>query len=751
MRTALLLLLGLAALVPLSAQSLKGKVFGELETGREILPGATVAWIGTSRGTAANDNGVFELSLEGIKDKRIVVSYVGFIPDTAEVGELTYLSVTLVPDAAVLGDVTITGRRSGAYISDLSPIKTEVITQKELTKAACCDLAGCFETQATVQPQTTNVLTNSKELRILGLSGVYNQVLFDGMPLIQGLTYTYGISTFPGSVVDNIYVSKGANSVLQGFESLSGQINVEPRMPDETDQVFVNLYLNTFGETHVNANVAVPVGREKKWSTLLAFHTVQPAGTFDRDEDTFLDLPMLTRYMLYNRWTYGNDQERGWFAHIGGRMLFEERVGGQLDFDPASDKGSAEVYGQVVGFTQPEVYTKTGYRFNDDHALTVMASAFFQDQRTWFGTLQYDAEQVNAYLNVQHEYVWADRHLLKYGLSYRFQDLDETIRFSENVPPRTYAGTYTLRQRIPGLFAENAFHWQDDKIVWIAGARLDHHQDFGWFFTPRTLLKYSINAAHTVRASIGTGWRQVNLFSENINLLASSRDVIFEEALDPEQGFNWGVNYTWKFAIGSTTGSLSGDYYQTRFSSQFFPDYDTDPTKAFIRNFTGTSVSNAAQVEASMLFWETFEVRTAYNFLDVYRMEDGARNVLPFNPRNRLMAALSYRPRGDRWYFDVNGHWYGEQRLPDTGSNPPEYQTAPYSDPYVLVNGQVTFRTGQFELYAGMENIFDFRQLQPIVSWQEPFGPYFDTSSVWGPTRGREGYVGVRWRLARKD
>jgi len=747
MRVCLLLILFLAMLRPSFAQAFRGKVFGELETGREILPGATVAWLGTPVGTMANENGVFELPMQGITDKRIVVSYVGFLSDTVEVGEHSYVSVTLVPDMAVLGDVTITGRKPGAHISDINPVKTEVITQKELTKAACCDLAGCFETQATVQPQTTNVLTNSKELRILGLSGVYNQVLFDGMPLVQGLSYTYGIGTFPGSVVENIYVSKGANSVLQGYEGLSGQINVEPRMPDETDKLFVNLYGNRFGETHVNANLAMPVGREEQWSTLVALHAVQPAGQFDRDDDTFLDLPRLTRYMLYNRWKYGDDQQGGWFAHIGGRMLVEKRVGGQTSFEPSTDKGSSTTYGQWVGFTQPELYTKTGYRFDDNHAVTVMASAFFQDQDSWFGTSHYQAQQVSAYVNVQHEYLWADRHLLKYGLSYRYQDLDETIGFPDNVPPRTYAGTYNLRQRIPGVFAENAFHWMDDKVVWILGARLDHHQEFGWFLTPRTLLKYSLDASHTVRASIGTGWRQVNLFSENINLLASSRDVIFETTIDPERGFNWGVNYTYKFTIGTMSGTLSGDFYQTRFSNQFFPDYDTDPTRAFIRNFTGTSVSNAAQAEASLMFWETLEVRAAYNFLDVYRMEDGARNILPFNPRHRVMAALSYRPRGDRWYVDLNGHWYGQQRLPDTGSNPPEYQTALYSDPYMLMNGQVTFRAGQLEFYAGMENIFDFRQLRPIISWQEPLSPYFDTSSVWGPTRGREVYAGVRWRV----
>ncbi len=747
MKTALTALCFLGFVFSSQAQMLTGKIFGKGETENEILTGATVVWLGTTVGATSNENGVFKINVQEINDRRLVASYLGYKPDTITVGGQTYISIILQPDQITLNSATVTGNRPTAYISNINAIKTEVITQKELTKAACCDLAGCFETQATVQPQTTNVITNAKELRILGLSGVYNQILFDGMPMVQGLSYTYGISSYPGTLIENIFVSKGANSVLQGYEGISGQISLEPKMPDHTDRVLLNVYMNNFMEKHFNLNYDAPVGSSKKWSTLLALHTVQPANKFDRDDDTFLDLPLLSRYMIYNRWKYGNEQLKGIYSHIGLRFLNEQRIGGQTLFNPHDENANTSVYGQTINYTQPELYTKTGYRLNDNHAITFMASSFYQNQNSSFGTVKYIAEQVNIYTNLQHEYLWKEKHLLKYGMSFRYQNIDENISFTDTALQRTYAGLYSTRQVVPGVFAENAFHWNNDKIVWIVGARLDHHQQFGYFFTPRTFLKYGINENHTVRASMGTGWRQVNLFSENINLLASSRDVVFQEQLKPEKGVNWGINYTHRYSKGNVEGTLSADFYQTHFFNQFFPDYDTDPTKAYIRNFTGKSLSNAFQLEAIMKFYEVFEFRTAYNFLDVYRIENAEKKVLPFNPQNRVMASVSYRPLNNTWYFDLNTHWYDKQQLPNTSANPPEYQNPAYSKPYVLVNAQVTYKMRQFEIYTGVENIFDFRQLKPIISWQDPFSKYFDTSSVWGPTRGREIYLGVRWKM----
>lgn len=727
-----------------SAQIIFGTVTNDKN---EPLIGATVHWIGTTVGVATGNHGEFQISSEAILNKKLIARYVGYAPDTLTITNQSFVEFRLTETNA-LGEVIVEGQRDGVIISDSNPIKTEQITQTELGKSACCDLAGCFETQTTVQPQTTNVITNSKELRILGLSGVYTQVLIDGFPMIQGLSYTYGISSIPGTLVDNIYVSKGANSVLQGFESIGGQINVETKDPDKTERLLLNAYMNNFLEKHVNANYAFKKG---KWSNLTAFHTVQPANKIDRDNDNFLDLPLLTRYMISNKWKYGNENNTGWSSQIGVRFFNEQRIGGQTSFNPESDKGSNSVYGQSVNINQPEFWTKTSYRINEKHNIVLFASAFHQQQNSFFGTVKYKAQQTNFYGNLQYELTYA-KHELKTGISYRHLKLNEDVAFTEFLLARTYAGNYQRLENIPGLFAENTLRFFQNKLTWIAGVRGDNHNQFGFHFTPRTLLKYDIAPKTIVRANLGTGWRTVNLFSENIGLLVSSRDIIFSEQLQPEKAVNFGFNLTQKFETknNNLSGYFSADYYRTEFQNQIFPDYDSDPTKAIIQNFRGRSVSNGFQAELYLKIYKRFELKTGYNFLDVYREIGDTKQLLPFNPRHKFLTTFSYKPLSNKFHFDMNIHWYGEQRLPDTRSNPIEFQRPDFSKPYTIVNAQFTYNFKKFEVYAGCENVFDFRQQQPIISWQDPFSPYFDTSSVWGPTRGREIYVGLRFKLSRE-
>src|SRR5690554_783671 len=723
----------------LFSQSIKGIV---TDVNNQPLFGANVFWANSNSGTIADGDGEFELKMIATSPKLLVASYVGHTSDTLEITNQNHV-VFKLKESHALDEVVLRTKQEGVVISNLNPIKTEHITQAELGKAACCDLAGCFETQSSVQPQTTNVITNSKELRILGLSGVYNQVLVDGFPMIQGLSYTYGISSIPGSLVDNIYISKGANSVLQGYESISGQINVETKVPDNTDKLFLNVYMNSFWEKHLNANYAVKKG---KWSNLTAVHTVQPASEFDKDDDTFLDLPKLTRYMVSNKLKYGTENNWGWNSMIGLRFVNEQRIGGQTNFNADTDKGSDEVYGQTVNFNQPEIWTKTGYRLNDQNNVVFYASGFHQNQKSYFGTVKYDAKQTNFYGNLQYEYSYGESSL-KTGLSFRHLNLDEDIAFTSNILDRTYKGKYFREENIAGVFAENTLNLLDDKLTWIAGVRLDHHSEFGLEFTPRTLLKYDVMPNTVVRANIGTGWRTANLFSENIGLLVSSRDIVFKEALKPEKALNTGINITQKFNSEHVTGVFSADYYRTDFQNQIFPDFDTDPTKVIIENYEGESVSNTFQAEIFLHFWEQFEFKTGYSFLDVYRKVDGEKTLLPFNPRHKVVTTLGYSPRSDTYRIDMNIHWFGQQRLPDTQSNPVEFQRPDYSEEYMLFNAQFTYNLKQFEFYAGVENMFDFRQDRPIIGWQDPFGPYFDTSSVWGPTRGRELYLGVRFSI----
>jgi outer membrane receptor for ferrienterochelin and colicins len=724
------------------AQSLQGKV-----TNQENIPleGVTVTWLGNKKGTLTNKDGEFLIIFPKRTPFTLLVSHVGYKADTLRVSDTSFIRVFLKESAELTG-VLVEGRKAASYIASF-PVKTEVISSIELKKAACCDLAGCFETQASVQPQTTNILTNSKELRILGLSGIYNQVLIDGFPMIQGLTYTYGISSIPGPLVENIWIAKGANSVLQGYESIAGQINVITKEPDKADKLFLNGYINSFSEKHLNAIYSF---KKNKWNNLTAFHMVQPANRTDRDDDTFLDLPLLTRYMISNRWKKGDENKWGWSTQIGVRYLFENRIGGQTNFNYSTDKGSTNAYGQSVRIQQPEAWMKIAYRMNDQHRFAFYTSGFHQGQHSYFGVTSYKAAQTNGYANLQYEFGYANGSVVKAGFSYRHLSLKETISFSENSLGRTYAGTYGKIENIPGVFAENTWNMigsAPDKLTLITGIRADHHNQFGWRVTPRTLLKYKVAANTILRGSIGTGWRTANIFSENLGMLVSSRDIIFEEALQPEKAINWGFNATHKFRATNLEGYVSLDFYKTNFQNQLFPDYNVDPAKAIIKNFTGRSASNGFQAEVSGTFYNRFSAKLGYVFLDVYQQRNGVKEVLPFNSRNRLNGAASFMPLNKRWHIDANVHLYGRQRLPDTEKNPLAYQMPGESDAYTIVNTQFTYSIKKLELYAGAENIFDFRQRRPIISWQEPFGQYFDTQFAWGPTRGREIYFGVRFSV----
>lgn len=726
----------------LMGQTISGTV---LDQNGEGLIGASVYWLDSEDGVVTDEMGAYSIERLGT---HLVASFVGFRADTIAVDGQSEITFTL-NEASVISDVVVKARKDGITISNLTPIKTENITTTELKKAACCDLAGCFETQSSVEAQVTNVITNAKELRISGLSGVYNQVLIDGFSMINGLSYTYGLTSIPGTMVQNIFVSKGANSVLQGYESISGQINVITKDPDLENPLFLNVFLNGMGEKQLNGDVSFRVG---EWSNILALHTTLPASNRDRDTDGFLDVPKLQRFSISDKWKYSHDSEWGWSSEISLRYLQEQRTGGQLAFDPTDDLGSTSVYGQHVELQQPEITAKTIFRWDDIHSVTWFASGYYQNQNSWFGTVQYDAQQTTVNNTLQYEYRYNEEsdNNLKAGISHRYHDLSEDIAFSDNTLGRTYDGQYDRDESVIGLFAENTLFF--GKFNWLLGLRGDYHDDFGFQFAPRTLLKYEITPELVVRANIGTGWRTVNLFSENINLLVSSRDVVFAEELRPEKATNAGINMTQRVATDDLSGYISADFYHTRFSNQIFPDYDSDPTKAIIANYEGKSVSNSLQLEAGFKIMNTLDLKAGYTFTDVYRENsEGVKSQLPFNAQHKVLGVISYRPMSNKWQLDVNAHWYGKQRLPNTDSNPTEYQRPDFSKAFGLINSQFTYNfSDKASVYAGVENIFDFRQERPIISWENPFGKYFDTSFIWGPTQGRMLYLGARYEIGKE-
>ncbi len=730
----------LTGLVALCSQTVHGVVTNDDDY---ILPGAQVYFLGTQIAGFADSMGGYRLPWkEGETDTHYLVArQVGYSPDTMAVEGPGYYHIRLVSDAR-LETITVRDRRDGQYVDGLNPVRTEVVSALELQKGACCDLAGCFNTNATVQKNITNVITQAQELRILGLGGVYNQVLLEGFPMIQGLSYTYGVSALPGAWVENIYISKGANSVLQGWESISGQINVEIREPETAPRAFLNGYINSFGEKQING---VFKQDGEGWGNLLFFHTAQPASRRDIDEDGFLDLPLVSRYGFTDRIHLGTETGLGWSLKAGVRLTTEERMGGQRDYQPDDHAGTQEVYGQWVRYQEPEMWSKTAFRWSEQQRIVLFASALHHDQRSWYGLTRYRAKQSTANVVLQHEWSPLESLSLKSGVSYRHHDLNESLSFSENPLNLEHDGTYARTDQVAGVFAEKTTTFWSDRLTWILGARLDHHQDFGVYFTPRTLIKADLWEGNSLRGSIGWGWRTANVFPENVILLAGNRNVLFPSPLTPEKAMNWGVNMSQQFYLGNLTGRWGADYYQTSFTDQIFPDFQQDPRTAVVANFKEPSTSRAFQTDLDFTPVTGLQVKVAYNFLEVVREVNGKQEVLPFNSRHRLLAALSYATPNGRWQGDVNAHWYGPQQLPNTQGNPEGFRRPDESPDYSVLNAQLTIRLTPFEIYTGCENILDFRQERPILGWEDPFGPYFDSSSVWGPTRGREYYLGVRW------
>jgi len=695
-----------------------------------------------ARETVYTDSiGNFSFTTDSLFDYIIVEAF-GYSTDTLIIGDINKPIMVVLNAVNEIDKVSIKGEAANSFIGR-RPEKTEIITHGELKKAACCDLAGCFETQGTVKSVTTNVITNSAELRILGLSGVYNQVLTDGMPMIQGLSYTYGISAMPGPAVFGIFVSKGTNSVLQGYESMVGQINVVPKSGITAEKMLLNAYVNSFGENQYNATYSM---QKKKWNNYTAVQLVNPAQEWDRNNDSFTDVTRTNRLLLYNKLQYGQDKTKGLQATIGFKINKEKRVGGQLGFNDKTNAGSSSIYGQVVDYVQPEMYIKTKWLLNPKERIEVMASGIYHNQHSFFGPVQYNAEQKQLYANAQYDRDWAaGDNNLKTGLSFRNLQIEENIAFKDTSTLRTYDGKYLKDEKVLGVFAENIWNWRGGIYQLIAGGRADYHNQFGLQMTPRAMFKYDVTEKGTLRFSAGTGWRTVNMFAENIGLLVSTRDIIFKEILQPEKSVNMGLNWVQNFKKGWFQGYFTTDFYQTRFQNQFFPDYDSDAKLAIIQNFTGTSVSNGFQFDLVTSYKNNLEFKFTYNYLDVYRVINKEKVLLPFNSKNRYMAAVSYKTKNKKWQADLNSHLNGKMRLPNTENNPDAFKRASYSNVFGTLNLQLTRKWKKVEAYAGVENILNYTQKNPIINAQNPFDPYFDTSFIWGPVKGRELFLGIRW------
>ncbi len=741
MKTAILIMILLTSAAAGICDEVKGRVYGDINGKKEPLEAAVVKWINTTKGDITDEKGFFSIHIDGITDKRLVISYIGYLTDTIDMSVKTFIEVTLVQNATT-ETIEVEERRSSTYLENVTA-KTEVISSQELVKEACCDLAGCFGRNASVEVAVTDIITDSKELKMLGLDGVYTQILTDNMPLFEALNVKYGVSSIPGTLIDKITISKGSNSVLHGYESISGIMNVILKNHSNSDKFLANAFMNSMMEKQVNLNYSEGLGTD--WSTIGSFHSTQKSNRVDENLDGFLDNPLTTRYMLYNKWDMKNPVS-GTEFNIAARYWNEERVGGQSNFEIGRDKGSSTIYGQTADINSIDGYSRLGMKLSKTSNLKAYLSGSAYNQDSYYGITRYDADQRSLHVMSFYETEADKEWIFKAGASYRYLNIDESISFTDTTS-RSFAGNYKKLESIPGIFTENSINFLGNRATLNAGIRYDYHNEYGSVITPRGLLRYQPIDDIVIRASAGTGFRTSNVFSEYSSIFASSRDILIPEALDPEKVLNFGADLIYYFQTGEFAGSLNLDYYHTTFFNKVIADYDTDPHKVIFVNSADGTHSNVFQAEANMNLFRLVDLKLAYKFVESRYKLNGITYDQPFNSKDRVLTTFSYSPADNSFLVSAGVQWYGSQRLPSTESNPLEYRRPLTSDPYTIVNAQFNKNFSFLELYLGVENLLDFMQPNPIIAANDPFGEYFDTSFIWGPTKGREFYFGFRFLL----
>ena len=708
------------------------------------LLGANVFWLNTSTGTITSKDGTFKLPYNP-SYKKLVISYVGYKTDTLSIDSPKMIH-HLLKASDDLGEVTVSVRKKPSSTSYLSSQNISTISSKELLKAACCNLSESFETNPSIDVNFTDAISGAKQIKMLGLTSPYILITTENIPSIRGASQTYGLSFIPGTWVESIQITKGGGSVVNGFESIAGQINAELVKPTTDNRIFVNAYSSLNGRTELNTHLNTTLS--DKWSTGLYLHANIRSQKFDRNKDSFLDMPLSKQLNLMNRWQYSNLQ-KGLISFLNIRYLTDEKQAGHLDFDPDTDRFSNTVWGSEIATKRFEVSGKFGY-VNPEipyQSLGLQLSYSNHDQISYFGLNQYDIGHKSIYSSLVYNSIISDsRHKIKTGLNATYDDYSETVN----------SDFYDRNERSIGGFFEYSFD-NLEALNLTAGIRIDHHNLLGTFFTPRVHARYTPWEKSAFRVSFGRGKRAANIFAENQKLFATSRAINIQSTgghiygLDPEIAWNYGVSFLQGFELFGRKADVTLDFYRTDFQNQVVVDYE-NPYEVNFYNLEGSSFANSFQAEFSLNILERLDFKTAYKFYDVKTQYKSGKRMRPLTSQQRVFSNVSFETANNEkqgvWKFDMTFNWFGKQRFSSTSLSPEAFQLPTYSPSISNLNAQVTkVFSDTFELYVGAENITNTTQNNPILSPENPFGSNFDTTFVYGPIFGSTYYTGLRYKL----
>ncbi|MCR5039651.1 MAG: TonB-dependent receptor [Bacteroidales bacterium] len=719
---------------------IEGTVYEQNEKDEKTpLPGVNVYWKIVNEGVVTDANGHYKIPLHE-RIGCLVFSCISYENDTIHhmVEPAHYDHV--FHSTHMLNEVEIAARQKASYINPMKAIAVQEITSENLKRAACCTLAGSFENNASVDVAYSDAVTGAKQIQLLGLSGIYTQMMTEIIPNFRGLASAFGLSYVPGTWMNGIQVSKGTSSVRNGYESITGQINVDYKEPvnDKSEKLFFNLYGNSMLMTDFNFNGRVKVGKND--GIMLFGHVSHNFMKMDSNGDSFMDDPMTTQYNVFLRYNHPHVGKFG--CKLGIKALKETRLGGQMDFDPKHrlDEGY-NLYGIGINTERYEAFAKGGYHFDrKDTSLGTQHQVTYHKMNSYYGLTDYNASQLSYYGNLLFDsYLFNDHHNYSVGMSYTFDKYNEQLNDS----------TFTRVEQVPGVFAEYNFsddhHWNI-----IAGFRADYNSYYQkMLYTPRLHVRFKTHDEFAIRLSAGKGYRSPNVLAENATMMASARRISFLNTPKMEEAWNYGINLTKGIDIGWREITIQADFYRTDFINQIVLDRDANAHEIRIYNLNGKSYSNCAQIEVNCEIFKDFDLTLAFRYNDVKMTINDSLHEKPFVNRYKGLVTMSYAP--GTWQFDFTTQFNGDSRVPDLSGNATAVangQDIKRSPFYVIMNAQITKKLGKYwEIYAGGENLTNYKQTNPIIAANNPFGEDFDASMVWGPLSGIRAYLGVRFQI----
>lgn len=734
----------------MQAQEFKGKVFFVNASGEKEPAGfVSVVWVEARQAVETDINGDFSFKkLKGDK-ATMIASFIGYARDTAVIiPPQNYYEFNLV-DEMTLDALVVTGRQNANYLSKTAAVRTEVITAAGLCKMACCNLAESFENSASVSVGYSDAVTGAKQIKLLGLSGVYTQMLDENRPVMRGLASPFGLSYIPGQWLESIQIAKGPSSVINGLEAITGQINMEHRKPTAENPLFVNLFVNS--NLRTEANVASSLQLNDKWSTVIMGHASVDTKKHDGNHDGFRDDPLTRQLNIDNRWLY-QAGPGGVQVRFGLKALTDQRIGGQMDYKKGmNDENTYEAYnkgiwGSEIHNSGINGYLKVGIPLSEDGGTNIafVADYSYYDMKSSFGLKYYNGYQNMGFFNAIFQDELNENNRFTVGLSGQYDGIHEHYEdlgnLTDGVPVVKGEPITGRNDKMAGAYGE--YTYTNDKITIVAGARVDYHSAYGWLVAPRANIKYSFTPNLIVRATGGRGFRAPNVIADNLGVLSSGREIFLEEDPDIEDAWTFGGNLTQYFKLGAGEDAyVSFDYFRSSFNNQLIVDWDKDLNDVSIYNCHGRSFTDTYQIDFSMEPIKRFTVLATFRYTNAkVNMDKQGLVDRPLMSKYKGVLNLQYATNLSKWVFDFTAQVNGPSPLP-------VFMGGGESPIYPMLYAQVTRKFKGVDVYVGAENLTNYKQSNPIINADTPFSKTFNASMVWGPLMGTMVYAGMRLTL----